>query len=68
MPRPAIIRWSLELGGHLRTDLEDNIRAGKDRLAASNAELVSLAAALCSQYAARPATVAEARQLLQLPA
>ena len=29
-------RWSLELGGHCRTGLEDNIRFDKSRLAASN--------------------------------
>ena len=61
-------RWSLELGGHLRTGLEDNIRAGKDRLARNNAELVAMAADLCAAYDAHPATAAEARQLLGLPA
>ena len=30
-------RWSLELGGHCRTGLEDNVRWDKDSLAASNA-------------------------------
>ncbi len=60
-------RWSLEQGGQLRTGLEDNIRAGKDRLARNNAELVTMAAELCADYDARPATAAEARQLLRLP-
>ena len=32
--------WCLELGGHVRTGLEDNIKFDKDRLARSNAELV----------------------------
>jgi 3-keto-5-aminohexanoate cleavage enzyme len=59
-------RWSLELGGHLRTGLEDNIRVSKERLASSNAELVKIAADLCAEYDARPATVAEARQLLAI--
>lgn len=58
--------WSLELGGHLRTGLEDNIRASKERLARSNAELVSMAAELCAEHDARPATAAEARTLLGL--
>ena len=33
-------RWSLELGGHCRTGLEDNVRMDRDELAASNAALV----------------------------
>jgi len=59
-------RWSLELGGHCRTGLEDNIRIERDRLAASNAELVKGVAGLCGDYGRRPATVSEARQLLGL--
>ena len=34
-------RWCLEMGGHCRTGLEDNVRWDKSRLAKSNAELVS---------------------------
>lgn len=60
-------RWSLELGGHCRTGLEDNIRFDRHRLAASNAELVARVADLCAQYGRRPATAAEARRLLSLP-
>ena len=60
--------WSLELGGHLRTGLEDNVRASRERLADSNAELVTMAAELCRQYDARPATAGEARELLGLQA
>jgi 3-keto-5-aminohexanoate cleavage enzyme len=56
--------WSLELGGHLRTGLEDNLRVSGGRLADSNAELVKLAADLCAEYNARPATPEEARQML----
>ena len=41
--------WTLELGGHCRTGLEDNVRFDKERLAASNAELVARVAALTSQ-------------------
>ena len=61
-------RWSLELGGHCRTGLEDNIRIDRDRLATSNAELVKGVAALCGDYGRRPATASEARQLLGLAA
>ncbi|MCC0015406.1 MAG: 3-keto-5-aminohexanoate cleavage protein [Rhodobiaceae bacterium] len=59
-------RWSLELGGHCRTGLEDNIRFDKTRFAASNAELVKRVADLCGQYDRTVATVAEARKLLGL--
>jgi 3-keto-5-aminohexanoate cleavage enzyme len=61
-------RWSLELGGHCRTGLEDNVRLDKDRLAPSNAALVRRVAELCAEHGRRPATVAEARSLLRLPA
>ena len=61
-------QWSLELGGHLRTGLEDNIRLSRDRLAASNAKLVTLAADLCAKHDAHPATPARARKILNLPA
>ncbi len=59
-------RWSLELGGHCRTGLEDNIRWDKTTLAPSNAALVGRVASLCAEYNRRPATVAEARALLSL--
>ncbi len=59
-------RWSLELGGHCRTGLEDNVRLDKDRLAPSNAALVTRIVDLCPEYGRRPATVAEARALLGL--
>ncbi len=57
-------KWCLELGGHTRTGMEDNLRIGKDRLAASNAELVSLVVDAASTYDRRPATTAEARGIL----
>jgi 3-keto-5-aminohexanoate cleavage enzyme len=59
-------RWSLEQGGHCRTGLEDNIRWDKTTLAPSNAALVKRVADLCAEYGRRPATAAEARQLLRL--
>jgi uncharacterized protein (DUF849 family) len=60
-------QWCLELGGHVRTGLEDNIKFDKDRLARSNAELVSRLATMCGQYGRHAASAAEARQILQLP-
>jgi 3-keto-5-aminohexanoate cleavage enzyme len=62
-----VATWALELGGHVRTGLEDNIRISRDRLAKSNAELVEVAAELCAKHDARPASAAEARSLLGLP-
>jgi 3-keto-5-aminohexanoate cleavage enzyme len=64
----TLVNWSLELGGHVRTGLEDNIRLNKDTLAPSNAALVKQVVDLCPKYGRRPATVAEARALLSLPA
>jgi 3-keto-5-aminohexanoate cleavage enzyme len=64
-----VMRWVLERGADgVRTGLEDNIRIAKDRLASGNAELVKIAADLCAKYDARPATVAEARELLAIRA
>jgi len=59
-------RWSLELGGHCRTGLEDNIRWNKNRLAASNAELVTRVSELCGEYGRTIATASEARAILNL--
>jgi 3-keto-5-aminohexanoate cleavage enzyme len=60
-------RWSLELGGHVRTGLEDNVRLDRNTLAPSNAALVRRVAELCPEYGRHPASVAEARDLLKLP-
>src|SRR5690606_13462314 len=58
--------WCLELGGHCRTGLEDNIRYDGSRLARSNAELVNRVAGLCAQYGRHPASANEARTILGL--
>lgn len=62
----TVNEWSLELGGHCRTGLEDNIKFDKSRIARSNADLVERVALLCSEYGRRPATPEEARKLLRL--
>lgn len=59
-------RWSLELGGHLRTGLEDNVRLDKHTLAPSNAALVARAADLAREHGRHPATPTEARSILKL--
>lgn len=58
--------WAIELGGHTRTGLEDNVKADKNRLADGNAELVRMAAERCVRHGRRPASAAEARRLLGL--
>ena len=59
-------RWALEMGGHCRTGLEDNIRFDKSRLATSNAELVARVAGLCGEFGRHPASVEEAREILSM--
>ena len=59
-------RWCLELGGHPRTGLEDNIRFDKKRLAKSNAELVARVAEQCAEFDRHPASCQEARAILDL--
>jgi 3-oxoadipate:acetyl-CoA acetyltransferase len=59
-------RWCLEMGGHCRTGLEDNVRWDKTRLATSNAELVARVRDLCGEYDREVASPAVARQLLGL--
>jgi 3-keto-5-aminohexanoate cleavage enzyme len=61
-------RWSLERGGHCRTGLEDNVRLDRATLAPSNAALVKRVVDMAGEYDRRPATVAEARQILKLAA
>lgn len=59
-------QWCLELGGHCRTGLEDNIKFDKERLAASNAELVKKIVDVAGDYGRRAATPTEARDILGL--
>jgi uncharacterized protein (DUF849 family) len=59
-------RWCLELGGHCRTGLEDNIKFDRDRLAKSNAELVARVAETCAEFGRHAASAGEARALLGL--
>jgi 3-keto-5-aminohexanoate cleavage enzyme len=58
--------WTLEMGGHCRTGLEDNVRWDKDTLAKSNAQLVERVAGLCAEYGRPVASAKEARELLSL--
>ena len=58
--------WSLELGGHCRTGLEDNIKYDKSRLANGNEELVERLALLSEKFNRPVATPLEARKILGL--
>lgn len=62
----TMARWSLEMGGHCRTGMEDNVRLDRHTLAPSNAALVRQVAALCAEHGRPVATPAQARQLLGL--
>ena len=65
----VVMEWALARGADaVRTGLEDNIRITKDRLAASNAELVGLAAAAVRRHGRKVARPDEARTLLGLAA
>lgn len=57
-----VMEWVLARGGNaVRTGLEDNIRISRDRLAASNAELVQHAAEAVVRHGGQAATPKEAR-------
>ena len=58
--------WCLEMGGHCRTGLEDNIKFDRDRLAVSNAELVTKVVDIADEFGRRPARPTEAREILGL--
>jgi uncharacterized protein (DUF849 family) len=61
-----VSEWTLELGGHVRTGLEDNTRFDKTRLAKDNAELVARIAEMAPTYGRTVATAAQAREILGL--
>lgn len=64
----TMARWSLALGGHCRTGMEDNVRLDRDTLAPSNAALVRQLVQLCADHGRPVATAQQARQLLGLAA
>lgn len=59
-------QWALELGGHCRTGLEDNVKYDRSRLAKSNAELVQKVVDIMAEHDRHAASSAEARTLLNL--
>jgi 3-keto-5-aminohexanoate cleavage enzyme len=62
-----VMEWAMQRGADsVRTGLEDNIRVTKDRLARSNAELVTIAAEAITRHNRRTATCSEARNILAI--
>ena len=62
-----VARWAIELGGHCRTGLEDNMRLDRDTLAPSNAALVAHVAGLVRDGGRTVASATQARAFLGLP-
>src|ERR1041385_3097854 len=60
-------QWCLELGGHVRTGLEDNIKFDKDRSEEHTSELQSRVAEMCGKYGRHVASPDETRRIFQLP-
>jgi uncharacterized protein (DUF849 family) len=64
----TVNEWALEMGGHARTGLEDNIKYDQTRVAKDNAELVSRVADLATKYNRPVANGKLAREILGLRA
>jgi uncharacterized protein (DUF849 family) len=64
----TVNEWALEMGGHARTGLEDNIKYDQTRVAKDNAELVSRVADLAAKYNRPVANGKLAREILGLRA
>ena len=63
-----VARWALEMGGHCRTGLEDNVRLDRNTLAPSNAALVKHVAGMAAEHGRPVASAKQARELLGLDA
>lgn len=59
-------RVALELGGHVRVGLEDNIYLSRGQLAQGSWELVSAVASMAAEIGRPVATLAQARRLLRV--
>jgi 3-keto-5-aminohexanoate cleavage enzyme len=62
-----LVAAALTLGGSIRVGLEDNLYLPSGEMARSNGELVAKARQMAEDVGRRPATVREARQLLNIP-
>jgi 3-keto-5-aminohexanoate cleavage enzyme len=59
-----LVAAALTLGGSIRVGLEDNFYLPDGSMARSNGELIAKARQMCEDAGRRPATVAQARELL----
>ena len=62
-----LLSTSLTLGGNVRAGLEDNLYLPNGEMARSNGDLIGKARQMAEDVGRRPATVAEARELLGIP-
>jgi uncharacterized protein (DUF849 family) len=62
-----LVAAALTLGGSVRVGLEDNFYLPSGEMARSNGELIAKARQMTEDVGRRPATVAEARELLGVP-
>ena len=62
-----LIGAALALGGNARAGLEDNFYLPNGEMARSNGDLIAKAREMAENVGRRPATVAEARELLGVP-
>ncbi|MCC6214831.1 MAG: 3-keto-5-aminohexanoate cleavage protein [Polyangiaceae bacterium] len=62
-----MLATAIVLGGNIRTGLEDHLYLPTGKMAKSNAEMVEVAARMVRDVGRRPATVEEARAILNLP-
>jgi len=62
-----LVAAALTLGGSVRVGLEDNFYLPGGEMARSNGDLIARARRLCEDVGRRPASVAEARELLGVP-
>jgi 3-keto-5-aminohexanoate cleavage enzyme len=62
-----LVAASLTLGGNVRVGLEDNFYLPDGEMARSNGDLIAKARQMVEDVGRRPATVAEARELLGTP-
>jgi 3-keto-5-aminohexanoate cleavage enzyme len=63
----SLIAAALALGGNVRAGVEDNFYLPSGEMARSNGDLIAQARKMVEDVGRRPATVAEARELLGVP-
>ena len=62
-----LVAAALTLGGNVRVGLEDNFYLPDGEMARSNGDLIAKARQMTEDVGRRPATVAEAREMLGVP-